>query len=458
MTEDNRLYRLPPRCPHAGRLIKKTVIAMLVLFIAANHLIACSAIPSGNTSQSTQTSSSAVTTESRPTTAETAIPATSPSSTEAKPFDLSTIGTAIEVADLGLSMIHPSYFSWSPHGKYIVFMGKVKDDQATETWNVYLFRLSDRSIMKIMDGEPNVDYGMHISHWNQDESLLAFSFFDYQSDKYPVYLFHENSGSVEEIPVHGYDATFSPDNNRIALTTMDRTIALYNLNDRSVNNLGGKVKGHSPIWFSDSKRIIFCKQISSKETDIGTAYIDQICILDTTKPDSMKLIGSESAFYGISWLVPDEMVSIDAGWDDVSYGEILDLKTEQVSSFDEYVYMILPFQQPDNSYDLLLYPYPAGTALMDLALHPIGTYAFPDDMNQNAFDVLADHRLIFFNIIDHQTLMMASYINENRFEEVAYLDGACDVYLSPQRDCYAFLCNRRTKLLLINRSDILPER
>jgi hypothetical protein len=443
-----------------GNAMRKAVIVISILFIIANCLVACSRSGPDLTSGSTQ-----ATTASNPTTTERVVPTTSTTHLAADPVDLSTIGTVINVADLGLVKIHPSYLYWSPRGTYIVFMGQAMDNQGQETWGLYLFKPSDRSIVKIKEGQPRVDYDMYTLQWSQDENLLAFSFYDTTKDGFPIQIYRVDAKKLENMPLSGFDASFSLDNKQIAITRMDGTIVIYNLTDHTIDNLGGHVKGHSPIWFSDNKRIIFCKQTSAIETEIGTASNERICILDTTEPGSAQLFGAENQFYGISWLIPDELVNIDCGWDDVIYPEILDVKLGKITIFNEndQSRLIVSYRQPNHALDILVPGSQRTITLYDASLRKIGVYAFAAVQSQiynevdHDMDVLPDGRLIYFNATGQETAVIASSIDENQTTKVAFLAGPCDVHLSPDRDLYAFLCKRNTQLILVNPQDFLPD-
>jgi hypothetical protein len=438
--------------------MKRCMIMLLLFFIlTADCLTGCFGNHSENTSitspHTSMTSTAASTTASQSAAATTATSAdTSATAVKAGPVDLSIIGTAISTADFGISLIHRSYFYWSPSGQYILFMGIVKNPQDEETSNVYLFRLADKSIIKIMDGEKSGNYTMLTPSWSLDESLLTFSFLQFDVKDYPIYLYHIKTKILEALPIPGFEAAFAPDNSRIALSKMDHSIVVYNLTDQSIDNLGGKVKGCGPIWFSDSRRILFCKQTSSQETDLGTAYQRTLCILDTLHIGSSKLLGSESTIYHLSWIVPDEWVNMHGGWDDGYEAAVLDIKKEQITSYGEGV--VCPFRQSGSEFILLVYSHYSETVLLDSSQQRIGSYALDVNLDTDNFDVLPNHNLIFFTVTGEETDMMISYINENRFEQIAYLEGPSSIYLSPDRYVYAFVAKRGTQLLIVNRRDL----
>lgn len=241
----------------------------------------------------------------------------------------------ISLSEFGITEISSSSFYWSPDGKYIVFMASVKESNGKFTPHVYLFTVKTKQVTKIADGVTGRNYYLQEPDWSEDDTLFTVPFYDMEKQEYPVYLYHMNEKKLEVAAPKGVDVAISPDKTKIIFVNKDGNICLFVLRDKVVTVLSENIKGYHPIWFSDNSRILFFKRTGKNPSGLEGAELENICILDTKKPNTMTYAGKESVFRDCRWLRRDTQVWIRSGWDDGDFSGCLTIDSLEYKEFGE---------------------------------------------------------------------------------------------------------------------------
>jgi hypothetical protein len=319
-----------------------------------------------------------------------------PTTTNPSIPELTEIGLSFSAHDIGISSIDRSECFWSPDANHLVFVGSVKDSLGKYTRNVYMLSVKDGKIIKVADGEYDQNYYLLEPQWASDESMFTVPFYG-PSGKFPIYIYNVNLQKLDTLSVQGTCASISPDNSKIVYVADDGTIHLYDFLSESIVDLPGNPKGDSPIWFSDSARILYMKPTGKTEqTDV--LFYD-FSILDTSKNVQPKSFGFELVLRSIKWVVQDQIVWVNGGSDDGSWYKPFNLSMSQ--------FMItltegqrLTFQVLGNSAYYWVYDYPKN-----------GYYLYDSDMTEQGFFtstpvcLLPDHKLLY---VDNNILKIAS--------------------------------------------------
>lgn len=375
--------------------------------------------------------------------------------TDSKPIDFLSMGVNIPAEKFGIFSISKNYF-WSPSAKKAVFIGYIKDTNGKYTPNLYLLEPQNRLITKIMDGEKDKNYILQEPQWTDDENMFTFDFRDIETGGVPVCYYNVDTKKLTVLPFNGTSATISPDKSRIAYSGSDG-FYIYDIAEKSKTLIPGVINGSNPIWFSDNTRILFFKATGKNPSKLEGADLSDICILNTTKPISVKALNYETVYRNMKWIIRDELVFIESGWDDGHYLSILNTKTSLLTNFgDNKTLSYIPVNGEIKFITSDLDNRTKGFELLDRNLTKLGVFAVDKDSQSSRTPLLLlpDNSLLYLksnNSLQNGAVMI-TYLNENRFVQSSVFEEALYPFISENGSQIALINDSGKNLILIDAS------
>lgn len=378
----------------------------------------------------------------------------------------SDAASVITAKELGLDSIGGSYFYWSPDAKYAIFTGAVKDTKGKFTISVYLFEVEKRKAVKILDGFYDKIIYMTEPNWSVDGSLLTIPFYELESTEYPIYIYNITRGKLDKLNAYGRNPSISPDKSKIAYSNKRNIICSYNLLSRTTTVIPGNVKGYDPIWFSDSVRILFKKDIS----DSSSKYLTEstktdICVLDTKNPKNIKSLATKSFSGGLTWLIQDKLV-----WDfkdgEMNSYAALNLNPHKYTDFGEYSDA---YYQINNVVTILLDDDKEGRQFgfhtLNADMEEIGKYKTENEEYAiSALALLSDNNLLYISRkmqqsgespdANQKSAIMLSYMNAQKYVPLFTLDGDYISIRSKDGSKIALVSQEADKMIIIDTAKI----
>jgi len=374
---------------------------------------------------------------------------------ESKRPALEQVGVTFSTRDFGADRISSSYLYWSPKADYIIFIGYDKDDRNRYTAGVYILNLRNNEARKIIEGECDKNYYLNEPQWSADESMVTIPFYDIMEKDFPVYLYHVDSGDLERLLVNGMTPSISPDKSMIVYCG-NKGLGIYNISEKTVNILPGDIKGFSPIWFSDSRRILFFKAIGKNPSGLEGGELNDICIIDIMDPGHIELLGYEKVYRECKWIKDDKFVWIRSGWDDGHYAEFLDLGTRTLIELGEDVFN---YCQSIPGVFFFRFKDSGNCEMLDRNLERAGLFDAERGENgwHNVFlSLVPDGNLLYLrvNLTELKGMVMLSHMNENRHLQLTGYGDYIYPKVTEDGTKIAFAGDNEDSLIIINSSEL----
>ncbi|MFA5021365.1 MAG: hypothetical protein WC517_04925 [Patescibacteria group bacterium] len=435
------------------------IISLLMISIIIVSAVSCSpATTDPINTISSSLSQSSVKANSSPAMSETPAPANTPS------IEQWNAATTIVLKDAGLESINMDNFYWSPDAKFIIFMGYIKNKDNKFIMNVYLLRVSDKKLIKLIDGtiDNMTDYIVK-PQWSGDGSLAVINFCSITRKKYFIYLYNTKQETLELIPVNGFFPSISPDKSKMVYFDKNYGLSLFEFSNRTGTVISGKIKGVYPIWFSDNKRILFSRKTGKNPLGLEETEIYDICIMDTRKPEGIRSLGFEGLPCELAWMVRNELAWTKTRHEDGDYFGVFDiasLKMIDLGKKNEKTYQMLKGELYYIQLDEIVSGGQYGYQLLDHNRKVIGAFAVGEN-NYNvrpfyALSLLPDKRLFYLQADtgNNKASLAVSYLNENRFVPLSVIDGSYIPIISEDGAGIAFISKEGDRLILIDPSKI----
>ncbi len=361
------------------------LLCMTLIFII---LTGCqSDLPSGANTSTSQTSNPSSQT-SQPNPAET--PVKGDSNPKAK--SLFEVGKAVYAADLGFDSFGSSFY-WSPDNTGALFEGFKKNEEGKYTPSVYYYNFKDQRSIKILQGKLDENFYLDEPIWSADGQEVLLSFNEIMDKDPTIHLYSIQHEKLEDLLINGRQAEFSTDGTKILYVGADESLHIYQRSDGTIQSLPDEMRGHTPLWFSDNRHILFFKDTGKNPHGLDGAQLYSLCVLDTQEPDGLKVLGDESVYKNLHWVVQDNVAWIDSGWDDGHYVSLLDINTSAVQELGGMGYNIylsgrnprIIWRQMDNTW-----------RVYDIQLKNYTEYQEGSDQNIMPLSLLPDDRLLFW--------------------------------------------------------------
>ncbi|MHB1485537.1 MAG: hypothetical protein ACYCYI_12875 [Saccharofermentanales bacterium] len=433
--------------------MKKNIILIILVLCVMFTTISCLRIITGNSSSISDLSPTAISI-STTTSGLTLTPANSTvTPTEFIPHDIMAEGMDITLADSGIESISTSYFYWSPKADYIVFLGYERDPANSIIANAYLYKLKDKKLIKLASGVKDQIYYLNEPGWAEDESMFTIPFYQLENKAVPIYLYYTNQEKLEKLEVSGWNPSISPDNNKLVYSNKNKNLCVFDLIDKSEKVLSKTVTGISPIWFSDNNRVLFLKYTGQNPSKLEGAEYKDISIIDTSNAIKIESLGFESTNQRISWILKDDLVWLESGYDDGHYVKVLDLNPRMVTDFGE-----LPdksYISKENTISFIVYKNDTGYRLLDQNMNETGVFATSSTQKQApgpALSVISGDKLIYFlnNPSNTDGALMLSYLNQNKFIQLSVFSGRLYPFASRDGSKIALVGDSSAKIKLID--------
>ncbi|NJD01222.1 MAG: hypothetical protein FIA99_01175 [Ruminiclostridium sp.] len=374
---------------------------------------------------------------------------------EPKRPTLEQIGVSFSVRDFGADVVSSSYLYWSPKADYIIFIGHDKDESNKYTAGVYILNLLNNEARKIIEGEYDKNYYLNEPQWSADESIVTISFYDIMEKEFPVYLYHLESGELERLLVNGMTPSISPDKNMIVYSG-EKGLGIYNISEKTANILPGNIKGFSPIWFSDSRRILFFKALDKNPSGLEGGELNDIGIVDIMDPGYIELLGYEKVYRGCKWIMNDKLVWIRSGWDDGHYAEYLNYDTRTLIELGED---ISNYYQSSLGVSFFRFYDSGNCEMLDQNLDSEGLFNLEREENgwYNVFlSLVPDGNLLYLrvNLTELKGMVMLSHMNENSYLQLSEYENYIYPKVTEDGTKIAFLGDNEDSIIIVNSSEL----
>lgn len=355
--------------------------------------------------------------------------ATDPTSTaNSEPVDLLSLTGVLQTLNLGNVQVGP-YFYWSPNADYCLFVGYIKETDGQFTPGAYLYDIVTDQLTLATEGTKGSNYYMTFPDWSSD-GRVTVPFYEFESSQ-KILMYDLTGDTLETVPVEGVTAAFSPDGKQLAFATTEGFLNVYNFSNRSVQSFDDKIRGFSPIWMSDSQRLLFVAPTGNNPAGLDYSELYEIRMLDLSDPHDIQVVLPESSYQSLSWIEQDELAAVISGMDDgyyfgvlmVAAKELTDLGETRISfsrGWDQAVRIAANLfdSQGMNYYSLL-----------DQTLAEIGRY---ESAGQLAVSLLPDGQLLF---VDNDNNQSKCYLRlsdplSGQIRTVAELAGTFEAYSS----------------------------
>ncbi len=225
----------------------------------------------------------------------------------------------------------------SPDRKMALYSRLNDDDALNPEITLYAYDLEAESIQPVFSRiVSDLPYypGYFQMDWAQDSSFAVLS--DSMSAA-PILYFNSTSQTVTDLPVTGSQCRISPDGTRIAYTdfTRDSKLYTYDFVTRKEQAIGDGIRGVSPIWHSDSRRLMFLEYTGDNPSGLEGGELQNLTQIDLLAPDLRETMMETTVYRDVSWLEEDRLVLIHSGWDDGYFTSILDLDTMNLLDLGE---------------------------------------------------------------------------------------------------------------------------
>ncbi len=309
-----------------------------------------------------------------------------------KAKSLFEVGKAVYATDLGFDSFG-SIFYWSPDNREALLTGSTKNGEGKYTSAVYYYNFMDQKIIKILQGELGEDFYLDEPIWSADGQEVLLSFSENYSKKEPaIYIYNIRNEKLEALLISGHQAEFSTDGTKILYVGTDKSLHIYQRSDGTIQSLPDELRGRTPLWFSDNRHILFFKGTGKNPYGLDGAELYSLCILDTQKPEEMRVLGDERVYQNLHWVVQDNVAWVDSGWDDGHYVSLLNInksEVQELGGMGDNLYLTAPnpriIWRQDNAW-----------RVYDTQLKNYTEYRVSPDQSIMPLSVLPDNRLLFW--------------------------------------------------------------
>ncbi len=261
-----------------------------------------------------------------PTTSITPTPATTSSQSFAP------ISLPLTAASLGLGSFTQTVCSWSPTGSYLI-VSALESTAPGSAESVYLLRLSDRQLSKIMDGKTQSAVLMETPQWAADESFFTVSFYPEPDCAAPISLYYTGEGRLENLTIDGCNPAVSPDQTQLAYINCEQKLAVYTIATEITVIPRPDAIGRLPVW-TTNQTVLFARNTGDNPSELDGAVLEQLTALDLETTEYTATYGDKKVYRALS-LVQDDWLLVNTGWDDGSFFGLLNLTTNQLKDFGE---------------------------------------------------------------------------------------------------------------------------
>jgi hypothetical protein len=215
----------------------------------------------------------------------------------------------------GITIDNLGYHAFSPDGKYFIFTGiKQNDEMPAKT---YLVDLSN--------GETTLLPGMMLGDFT-DSRIVALS------EGSDLVLYDIKSGT--DIRIKNQENIFagvlSPDGNTYVFDTL-LGIRAYDLNTGMLVDISTSQYDGASAWYVDSQHMLGYHESGENLFEAGKGRILGVWNI-RTKEFSPLLEGKieQKSIRNVTWIVPDSIARVNAGWDDGSFDYLVDIHNDRV--------------------------------------------------------------------------------------------------------------------------------
>jgi len=340
-------------------------------------------------------------------------------------MDLLATGTFLKELDFG-EVQASTYFFWSPESEYCMFIGSVQNAQKEYTPGVYLYNARSRHLTKLIEGEKGGNYFLLEPSWSMDGDHVTIPFHPLNPVNQKIRMYTISTDSIDELPFHAYNASFSTDSSRLVYENSDGKINLYRFSDKTITTLSDQIEGFSPVLFSDNKRILYCAPTGNNPSGMEYGWLNEIRMIDISKSinDQAIVIMPESSYRSIRWLIQDKLALIGSGMDDGHYTQLLNVETMQVTDFGEAI--IEAFTGWNHKNKLVIDNIPtelSGKILNDQALRDLCILSVGKQINPISY--LPDNTMLCLqNDADaNKSYLSISDLNGNFSQKIGFIPG-----------------------------------
>ncbi|HAL74061.1 MAG TPA: hypothetical protein DCM45_03080 [Clostridiales bacterium] len=308
--------------------------AILLCIIALAMFVSYAAIGCDNQIPTTTSES----TTSSPTGSETLAPTTEtssePTATVPAVYDLAALPDIFYAPDFS-DVVPTTEFYWSPSADYCLFIGYVKNEKQQFVAAAYLYDLLRDRLVKLTDGQADVNYYLAEPAWSPDETKVIVPFYEFTAADLTLQLYDLVKDELKSLPMSGTLPAFSSDGQQLAYTNDDGAISFYNFASGDIQSQDYTIIGYSPIWFSNMEKMLYIAPTGNNPSNLEYGWLSEVWLHDFQAPDVETVVMAESSYHRIRWLSQDKLVLVESGMDDGFYSAILNTGNLSVTDLGE---------------------------------------------------------------------------------------------------------------------------
>jgi hypothetical protein len=232
------------------------------------------------------------------------------------PIDLAKIPLFTDgLVKSGIILDTLGYHAFSPDGKYFIFTGiKERDAMPAKTYLLDLVAGTTKKLPGIMLGDFN------------DSRLITLM------DGADAVLYDLRSGTDARIKnqENVFAGVLSPDGNTYVFDTM-LGIRAYDLRTGVLTNISNSQYDGASAWYVDSQHMLGYHESGENLFEAGKGRTLGVWNI-RSKEFSPLLEGKfeEKNIRNVTWIIPDSIARVNAGWDDGSHDYLIDIHNDTV--------------------------------------------------------------------------------------------------------------------------------
>jgi len=364
-------------------------ILMLTINIIFAMVVSCAAIGCADDATSTTAETTASTGSSETTAVE-----SSSETTMKVPavYDLTALPDVFYSPDFGDVIPSPEFY-WSPSADYCLFIGYIKNDKQQFLPAAYLYDFIRDQLVKLIDGQADINYYLAEPAWSPDESKVIVPFYDFTAEGLTLQLYDLTKDELKSLPISGTLPAFSPDGQQLAYTDNDGAVNFYDFTAGDVLSQDYTIIGYSPIWFANMEKLLYIAPTGNNPSNLEYGWLSEVWLFDFQAPDVETVVMAESSYHRIRWLSQDNLVLVESGMDDGFYSALLNAGDWSVTDLGET--RLILHKTWDQQISPVVIDF-ANTAIRqyDLQMQEINVFQTAADNIVAAISLLPDNRLL----------------------------------------------------------------